>query len=98
MHTDGKGRMAGEPGVSAERGYQSALQEAYYDSENTSAAGESFSSAKGKPLTPMLIYSCYIIPRDRGCPNGRPNSLFRRFRDEKGEGLRSDVMRQSEIW
>lgn len=92
------GRGARTEGVSAERGYQSALQAACYDSENTSAAGESFSNAKGKLLTPTLIYSCYMIPRDRGWPTGRPNSLFRRFRGEKGKSLRSDGMRQGEIW
>lgn len=92
------GRGTGTEGVSAERGYQSASQAACYDSEKPSAAGESFSSAKGKPLTPMLIYSCYMIPRDRAWPTERPNSLFRTFRDEKGEGLRSDGRRQGETW
>lgn len=59
---------------------------------------EIFSSVKGKPLTPVLIYSCYMIPRDRGWPTGRQNSLFRTFRNEKGESFRSDGRRQGEIW
>lgn len=41
------------------------LQAACYGSETISVAGESFSHAKGKPLTPMLVILGFMVPRDR---------------------------------